>query len=89
VTRGARRRGPTQHRGRSTLPAKRLASAPHFGRTECRTRTQRRARERDRSAGGRPAQYGRRTYGLRFLLTRFSAIDVFSPSSGITIHAAR
>jgi hypothetical protein len=97
VARGARRRGPPQHRGRTTLPAKRLASASHFARIKNQARRRHRAESGTGPEARRPVRRGRgacapwpqRTYGLRFLLTRFSAIDVFSPSSGITIQAAR
>ena len=54
LTLGARRRGPPQHRGRTTLPAKRLATAPYFGRSEHRTRGHRRTSERSRAGRSDP-----------------------------------
>jgi hypothetical protein len=84
VTRGARRRGPPQHRGRSALPAKRLADAPpSWGDSASGHHT---GPPWDRGPG---RHTGPGSYDLRFLFTRLSAIDSFSPSSGITTQAAR
>ena len=41
------------------------------------------------SGSGQPRRGTGRSCYFRFLFTTFSAIDVFSPSSGITTHAAR